>query len=185
MSGPSRKTQRRPGEYPLSTRSLPLRIWRRQSGPDRSPAGICWRLYLERVERFNPALNAIVTLDADRARAEADAADTAIAHGDNLGPLHGVPITIKDSIETAGHATTSGAKMLADYVPERDADRGGQTARGRGDRLREDRTCPSLPAMPSPSTSSSARPTTRGTPSEHRAVRRAEPRRRSRPGSPG
>src|SRR6188472_2984600 len=78
-------------------------------------------LYLGRIERFNPALNAIVTLDADRARAEADAADAAIARGDDLGPLHGVPITIKDSIETAGMRTTSGAKMLTDYVPQHDA----------------------------------------------------------------
>jgi amidase len=79
-------------------------------------------LYLGRVERFNPALNAIVTLDADQARAGADAADAAIARGDHLGPLHGVPITIKDSIATAGMRTTSGATMLAGYVPERDAD---------------------------------------------------------------
>src|SRR5689334_5074188 len=78
-------------------------------------------LYLDRVERFNSALNAIVTLDADRARAEADAADAAIARGDQLGPLHGVPITIKDAIETAGMRTTSGAEMLAEYLPERDA----------------------------------------------------------------
>jgi len=78
-------------------------------------------LYLDRVERFNPALNAIVTLDANRARSEADAADAAIARGDQLGPLHGVPITIKDAIETAGMRTTSGAKMLAEYVPAQDA----------------------------------------------------------------
>jgi amidase len=52
--------------------------------------------YLDRIERFNPALNAIVTLDADGARAAADAADAARARGDRTGPLLGLPTTIKD-----------------------------------------------------------------------------------------
>jgi len=78
-------------------------------------------LYLDRVERLNPALNAVVTLDAERALAEAAAADEAIARGEPLGPLHGLPITVKDTIETVGLRTTAGAAHLAEHVPPRDA----------------------------------------------------------------
>jgi amidase len=78
-------------------------------------------VYLDRVERLDRRLNAVVTLDAERARDEAAAADEAAARGEPLGPLHGLPITIKDSIETAGLRTTCGAPELAGYVPERDA----------------------------------------------------------------
>jgi amidase len=77
---------------------------------------------LRRVERHNPALNAVVTLDAERALAAAMAADDAIARGESTGPLHGLPVTVKDSLETAGLRTTAGAPTLADHVPARDAD---------------------------------------------------------------
>ena len=56
--------------------------------------------YLERVERYNPRLNAIVHLDAERARRRADAADAALARGEVWGPLHGLPMTIKELFET-------------------------------------------------------------------------------------
>ncbi len=72
--------------------------------------------HLEQISRLNPGLNAIVTLAPDvleRARA-AEGATT-------RGPLHGVPITVKDTIETAGLRTTSGSKLRADYVPVTDA----------------------------------------------------------------
>ncbi len=78
--------------------------------------------YLRRVERHNPALNAVVALDAERALAEADAADGALARGEPVGPLHGLPVTVKDTLETAGLRTTAGAPPFADHVPERDAD---------------------------------------------------------------
>ncbi len=78
-------------------------------------------LYLDRVERLNPPLNAVVTLDAERALAEAAAADEAIARGEPLGPLHGLPITVKDTIETVGLRTTAGAAPLASHVPASDA----------------------------------------------------------------
>lgn len=78
-------------------------------------------LYLDRIERLNPAVNAVVTLDADRARAEAAAADQAAARGEDLGPLHGLPVTVKDCIETASLRTTCGTPDLADHVPGRDA----------------------------------------------------------------
>ncbi len=77
--------------------------------------------YLKRVERHNPKINAIVTLDVDRARQQADAADAALKRGDNLGPLHGLPMTIKDTFETAGVRTTAGAPVHADHVPTHDA----------------------------------------------------------------
>ena len=71
--------------------------------------------------RHNPSLNAIVALDADRAQATAEAADAATASGGPTGPLHGLPMTVKDVWETAGLVTTSGAPELRSYVPETDA----------------------------------------------------------------
>lgn len=78
--------------------------------------------FVARVERFNPALNAVVTLDLARARATADAADAALARGDAVGPFHGVPMTIKDTFEVAGVRTTAGFPPLAEHVPDRDAE---------------------------------------------------------------
>ncbi|MCP3911691.1 MAG: amidase [Actinomycetia bacterium] len=77
---------------------------------------------LDRVSRLDGPVNAVVALDADRARAAAEEADAAVARGDVLGPLHGVPITVKDSFQTEGLVTTSGAPELADFVPKVDAD---------------------------------------------------------------
>ena len=76
--------------------------------------------HLRRIEELNPSLNAIVTLAPDvmdRARA----AEEAVMRGDELGGLHGVPLTIKDTIETAGLRSTSGSVIRADYVPQTDA----------------------------------------------------------------
>ena len=78
-------------------------------------------LLLDRVERLNPPLNTVVTLDAERARHEADAADRALAEGRDLGPLHGVAMTIKDSFQTIGMRTTSGAPELSGHIPGVDA----------------------------------------------------------------
>ncbi len=78
--------------------------------------------YVERIERLNPAVNAVVTLSLERARAEADAADAALARGETVGPLHGLPVTIKDAIETEGIRSTGGAVELRDHVPTRDGD---------------------------------------------------------------
>ncbi|WP_101946614.1 amidase family protein [Mycobacterium sp. 3519A] len=77
--------------------------------------------YLARVERLNPALNAVVTVDADAARRAADDADAALGRGEVVGPLHGVPMTVKDTYETAGMRTTCGLPAW-DGVPDRDAD---------------------------------------------------------------
>jgi amidase len=78
-------------------------------------------LYLDRIERLDGPVNAVVTLDADRARIAADAADAAVSRGDDLGPLHGLPVTIKDAIETEGIRSTGGARELVDHVPAADA----------------------------------------------------------------
>jgi amidase len=78
-------------------------------------------MFLARVERLNPVLNAVVTLDADRALAEADRADRAIVAGGPTGPLHGLPITVKDAIEVAGLRSTGGSAALRDHVPAADA----------------------------------------------------------------
>src|SRR5689334_1338476 len=78
-------------------------------------------LYLGRVEKLNPRVNAVVTLDAERAGSTADAADAALARGDEVGPLHGLPVTIKDAIETEGIRSTGGALELAAHVPAVDA----------------------------------------------------------------
>ena len=76
--------------------------------------------HLERIARLNPALNAIVTLAPDAVERAREAED-ALVRGESVGALHGVPVTIKDTIETAGIRTTSGSPMRADYVPQVDA----------------------------------------------------------------
>ena len=68
---------------------------------------------LARVEQRNPGLNAVVALDVDRARAAAGAADAATARGDAPGPLHGLPMTVKDVWETEGLVTTAGARRAS------------------------------------------------------------------------
>ena len=79
-------------------------------------------LYLSRISTHNGSLNAIVTVDPDFARRAAAEADAARSRGDDLGPLHGLPITVKDSYETAGMRTVCGRPDLADYVPTQDAE---------------------------------------------------------------
>ena len=76
---------------------------------------------LARIDASNPRLNAVVTMDPDGARRAAWAADDAVARGDDLGPLHGLPITVKDALETAGMRSTGGATELRDHVPANDA----------------------------------------------------------------
>jgi amidase len=84
--------------------------------------------HLERIARHNPQLNAVVSVDVDRALARAEAADAALRQGDVWGPLHGVPITLKDGHDVAGLRTTLGTEQL-----DRIADEDGTVAR----RLRE------------------------------------------------
>ena len=78
------------------------------------------RAHLRRIEDVNGRLNAIVTLD-DRAEDRAREAEAAAAAGALWGPLHGVPITVKDCVDTAGLRTTRGSRLFSDHVPAADA----------------------------------------------------------------
>jgi aspartyl-tRNA(Asn)/glutamyl-tRNA(Gln) amidotransferase subunit A len=78
-------------------------------------------LFLKRIRRLNPALNAYTTVTVDAARAQAHAAESQIGRGDYLGPLHGVPISVKENICIQGVRTTAGSKTLSDWVPDHDA----------------------------------------------------------------
>src|SRR6201996_2651512 len=77
--------------------------------------------HLDQIAKVNPKLNAVVQLTADSARKQAEEADAALARGEIKGPLHGVPMTIKDTMETAGVICTGGTKGRANYVPKADA----------------------------------------------------------------
>jgi amidase len=76
---------------------------------------------LARIASANPAVNAIVTLAAEQAQAAAAALDARAARGEFAGPLHGLPIAVKDLAETAGIRTTYGSPVFASYVPSFDA----------------------------------------------------------------
>lgn len=77
--------------------------------------------HLARIDEVNPAVNAVVTLTADHALALAASADEALARGDDVGPLHGLPAVHKDLHETAGIRTTLGSPIFADNVPDQNA----------------------------------------------------------------
>src|SRR6185436_13539974 len=79
------------------------------------------RAVLERIERLNPRLGAYVLVHAERALAEARAAEQAVMAGRSLGPLHGVPVSIKDNLWTSGERTTYGSRLMAEFVPTEDA----------------------------------------------------------------
>jgi Asp-tRNA(Asn)/Glu-tRNA(Gln) amidotransferase A subunit family amidase len=91
-------------------------IERRQLTSDRLT-----RIYLGRIEKLNPKINAIITLTKDHALARAAQADREIAAGKYRGPLHGIPYGVKDLLDTAGIATTYGAEPFRDRVPKEDS----------------------------------------------------------------
>lgn len=76
---------------------------------------------LGRIDRFGPALGLFITVAREQALAEAEAADARRARGERTGPLHGVPLVVKDVFATAGLRTTAGSASLASYVPTEDA----------------------------------------------------------------
>ncbi|MFW6091008.1 MAG: amidase [Actinomycetota bacterium] len=76
--------------------------------------------YLERIDQNNAELNAFITVDAGYSLAQAEAADRALAAGDRVHPLTGIPVALKDTIPTAGLRTTAGSRVLADWVPDAD-----------------------------------------------------------------
>jgi aspartyl-tRNA(Asn)/glutamyl-tRNA(Gln) amidotransferase subunit A len=79
------------------------------------------RAVLERIARVNGRLGAYVLVHAERALEDARRAEHAVMAGQGLGPLHGVPVSIKDNLWTAGERTTSGSRLLAEFVPGEDA----------------------------------------------------------------
>ncbi len=79
------------------------------------------KIYLERLERFNPKLRCVITLTRDRALLQARNADREIAAGQYRGPLHGIPWGAKDLLDTAGIPTTYGAEFFRNRIPAQDA----------------------------------------------------------------
>lgn len=76
---------------------------------------------LDQIEKLEPLLTAYITLDAEGALKAAKAAERQIARGKYLGPLHGIPISLKDLYQTKGMRTTGGSKILKDWIPDADA----------------------------------------------------------------
>ena len=77
--------------------------------------------FIERIDALNPKLNAYVTVHPELTRTWAKEAEDAVQRGDELGALHGLPVNIKDLTNTAGVRSTSGSKVLKDFVPDKDA----------------------------------------------------------------
>jgi aspartyl-tRNA(Asn)/glutamyl-tRNA(Gln) amidotransferase subunit A len=77
--------------------------------------------FLERISRFNPSLNAFITVTADLAHKQARQAEREIAAGKYRGPLHGIPISLKDLFYTAGIRTTAGSRILRRFIPKENA----------------------------------------------------------------
>src|SRR3954452_18969147 len=75
---------------------------------------------LDRIDAVNPPINAVVEVRREQAMLDALAADEAIAGGTEIGPLHGVPMTIKDSFDVAGLHTTWGNPAFSDYIADQD-----------------------------------------------------------------
>src|SRR3990172_7834303 len=76
---------------------------------------------LERIEQLNPRLNAFLTVAAESALEQARAAEKEIAKSEYRGPLHGVPVALKDLIHLRGVRTTAGSRLMADFVPDFEA----------------------------------------------------------------
>jgi len=103
--------------YPGSIVSLSQRLQRREI----SPVEIT-REYLNRIENAHPKLKAFITVMSDSALTDAGRAEAEIVQGEWRGPLHGVPIALKDLIETAGVRTTSASKLHENRIPDKDAE---------------------------------------------------------------
>ena len=99
-----------------SARDLAAQIRRKEV----SPVEVA-RVHLDRIERLNPKLNAFVSWRRELVLAQARAAERAVQQGEELGPLHGVPLSIKSSIDVAGHRCEAGSRLRAGYVSASDA----------------------------------------------------------------
>ena len=93
---------------------------RRIASGDLSPIEVV-RAHLDRIEAANPKLNAIVNLQAEQALKRAQQAEASLVRDELWGPLHGVPFTVKDCIDTRGVTTTRGSRLYADHQPDEDA----------------------------------------------------------------
>jgi len=100
----------------LTIREVGEKLRRRELSPVELTGAI-----LDRAERLDGPLNAFITLTREQALARARAAERSLLEGKDLGPLHGIPISLKDLYQTVGVKTTGGSKILADWVPESDA----------------------------------------------------------------
>jgi Asp-tRNA(Asn)/Glu-tRNA(Gln) amidotransferase A subunit family amidase len=100
----------------LSARDIAAQICRKEV----SPVEVA-RAHLDRIDGLNPKLNAFVDCRPDAVLAQARAAEKAVLRGDELGPLHGVPVSIKSSIDVAGHLCEAGTRLRAGYVAAEDA----------------------------------------------------------------
>lgn len=89
-------------------------------GKEISPVEVA-RIHLERIERLNPKLNAFVDYQSEAVLTQAREAERAVLRGDDLGPLHGVPLSIKSSIDVAGHRCEAGTRLLAGRIADEDA----------------------------------------------------------------
>src|SRR5882757_10092120 len=104
--------------------SLPFRTAKQLAAAVRKKKIGCLELldlYLKRIEAHNPALNAIIATDIPGARKRAKAADKAVSAGKKLGPLHGVPMTIKESFDVAGYPTTWGDPAFKDSIAQQNS----------------------------------------------------------------
>jgi aspartyl-tRNA(Asn)/glutamyl-tRNA(Gln) amidotransferase subunit A len=95
-------------------------VARRIKAGEITSAGLTRRM-LDRIDRLNPTLNCYITVCREQAIEQAESLDRMLAAGIDLGPLHGVPVAIKDNIATAGIRTTGGSRILKDWIPESDA----------------------------------------------------------------
>ena len=100
----------------LSATALAELLRRREVSPVEATVA-----YLARIEQVDPALNSYITVTAEQAMAEARQAEAEIGAGNYRGPLHGVPVAVKDQFCTDGVLTTGGSSILSDYVPDYDA----------------------------------------------------------------
>jgi aspartyl-tRNA(Asn)/glutamyl-tRNA(Gln) amidotransferase subunit A len=96
---------------------LALRLRRKEVSPVELT-----RSCLDRIEKLNPALNAFITVTAESAMAEARAAENEISRGEWRGPLHGIPVALKDLIDTAGTRTTAASAVFEHRIPAEDAE---------------------------------------------------------------
>jgi len=100
----------------LSATHLAEAIRRKQVSPVEVTQAV-----LRRIDKLNPLLNAFLTVTGEEAIGQARRAEAAVLKGDDLGPLHGVPLSLKDSLATAGIRTTFGSRVFASFVPSEDA----------------------------------------------------------------